>query len=67
MSVFEKVDLKEPDYVEFTLSGGATRFRLPIGRPVIEVPEGRKLFFSIGAGLRRLLSVVRVSQKSNCR
>ncbi len=45
VSVFEKVDLKEPDYVEFTLSGGATRFRLPIGRPVIEVPEGRKLFF----------------------
>ena len=40
VSVFEKVDLKEPDYVEFTLSGGATRFRLPIGRP-----EGRKLFF----------------------
>ena len=45
VSVFEKVDLKEPDYVEFTLSSGATRFRLPIGRPVIEVPEGRKLFF----------------------
>lgn len=45
VSVFEKVDLKEPDYVEFTLSGGATRFRLPIGRPVIEVSEGRKLFF----------------------
>ena len=45
VSVFEKVDLKEPDYVEFTLSGGATRFRLPIGRPVIEVPEGRKLYF----------------------
>ena len=45
VSVFEKVDLKEPDYVEFTLSGGATRFRLPIGRPAIEVPEGRKLFF----------------------
>ena len=45
VSVFEKVDLKEPDYVEFTLSGGATRFRLPIGRPVIEVPEGHKLFF----------------------
>ena len=45
VSVFEKVDLKEPDYVEFTLSGGATRFRVPIGRPVIEVPEGRKLFF----------------------
>lgn len=50
VSVFEKVDLKEPDYVEFTLSGGATRFRLPIGRPVIEVPEGRKLFFFFNRG-----------------
>ena len=45
VSEFEKVDLKETDYVEFNLRGGATRFRLPKGRPVIEVPEGRKLFF----------------------
>lgn len=48
VSVFEKVDLKEPDYVEFTLSGGATRFRLPIGRPVIEVRRDVNCFFNRG-------------------
>lgn len=43
--VFEKVDLKELDYVEFILSGGVIWFRLFIGRLVIEVLEGCKLFF----------------------
>lgn len=49
VSVFEKVEYKDPDYVEFTLSGGATQFKIPVGKPSIEVPEGRKLlFFSRG-------------------
>lgn len=49
VSVFEKVEYKDPDYIEFTLSGGATQFKIPVGKPSIEVPEGRKLlFFSRG-------------------
>lgn len=61
--MFEKVDLKEPDYVEFTLSGGATRFRLPIGRPVIEVPEGRKLFFNRGGSQEIAFSCKGISKE----
>ena len=39
VSVFEKVEYKDPDYIEFTLSGGATQFKIPVGKPSIEVPE----------------------------
>lgn len=52
VSIFKKVEYKGLEYVEFTLADGVTKFKIPLGKPSIEIPDVRNLlFFSRGESL----------------
>lgn len=45
ISIFKTVEYKGLEYVEFTLDDGITKFKIPLGRPSIEIPDNRNLLF----------------------